>query len=230
MKLVEAAVRPAVEEDFPALSTVMADAFVARPIGAWLVPDVAERPALLHRYAHLVLTHGFEHGQVDTTDDLAAVTVWYRRLEPAPPAATWMYDLDRLLGPHAPRFALLHAYVDAVLPHTPHHHLAHVAARPGQGGAARALLVSHHLRLDAEGLPAYTEISSTRPREDLFAWLGYEPRSPILLEPGGPALWRMWRPQPGERLPGGLPRRVRLHRSATPFRGRVAAAAAPRFP
>jgi hypothetical protein len=230
MKLMEAAVRRATGDDIPALSTVMADALLDRPVAAWLVPDVAERPVLLHRYAHLVLTHGFEHGQVDTTDDRAAVTVWYSRLEPPAPAAAWMYDLHRLLGPHAPRFALLHAYVDAVLPHTPHHHLAHVAARPGQSGAARALLVSHHRRLDAEGLPAYTEVSSTRPREDLSAWLGYEPRSPILLEPGGPELWRMWRPQPGEQQPGGLPRRVRLHRSATPFRGRVASAAAPRSP
>ncbi|MEU9508573.1 N-acetyltransferase [Micromonospora sp. NPDC048170] len=230
MRLTETVVRRATGEEITPLTTVVADALMVQPVGAWLVPDAAERPAVLRRYAHLVLARGLAHGQVDTTDDHAAVTVWYPRSEPPPPAATWMYDLHRRLGPHASRFALLHAYVDAVLPYTPHHHLAHVAVRPGQDRALQALLASYHRTLDAEGLPAYAELSSAHPREGVFARLGYAPRSPVLLAPGGPALWRMWRPRPGTRVPGGLPRRVRLHRSATPLRGPVAPAAPPRSP
>ncbi|MFG2059401.1 N-acetyltransferase [Micromonospora sp. NPDC048930] len=230
MKLIDTTVRRATGEDLAALSTVVADALMAHAVGAWLVPDAAERPEVLYRYADLVVTHGLEYGQVDTTDDYAAVAVWYAQLEPPPPAAGWVFDLHRLLGRHAARFALLHAYVDAVHPHTPHHYLAQIAARSGQDAAANALLTDHHRLLDADGLPSCAEVDSDRPRDSLLARLGYQQRSPVLLEPGGPVLWRMWRPPPGGDQPGGLPRRVRLSRSATPFRGRVMPAASPRSP
>ncbi|MFG1954572.1 N-acetyltransferase [Micromonospora sp. NPDC048830] len=230
MKLMDTDVRRATGEDVAALSAVIADALAVGRLGAWLVPDVAERPGIVRRYAQFALRRGLAHGQVDTTDDRSAVTVWYPRLEPAAPAAAWMYDLHSLLGPHAARFALLHAYVDAVLPHTPHHYLAHAAFRPGQGEAGRALLASHHRVLEADGLPSYAEVCSDHPRDGLLARLGYQPRSPILLEPGGPALWRMWRPPSGSGQPGELPCRVPLHRTATPLRGRIISATPPRFP
>ncbi|WP_240638321.1 GPP34 family phosphoprotein [Micromonospora aurantiaca] len=194
-----------------------------------VVPDAAECPVVLRRYAQLVLARGVNEGQVDMTDDYAAVAVWYSRSESPAPAASWVYYLQRLLGSHATRFALLHAYVNAALPHTPHHYLAHLAARPGQSGAARGLLASYHHRLDAEGLPASTEVSGARPRESLVARLGYEPRSPVLLEPGGSALERMWRPASGGRRSDLLPSRVRAHRSAMPLRRR-ALPASPRSP
>jgi hypothetical protein len=163
------------------------------------------------------------------------VAVWFARLEPPPPAAAWVYDLHRRLGPHAHRFALLHACIDGLRPHRPHHQLAHVAVRPGYGDAAQALLATHHETLDLAGLPSSAECSSDRPRDGLLAEVGYQPRSPILLAPGGPALWRMWRPHPRNEqscgLAGGeLPRRVRLDRTATPFLGRVISAAPPRSP
>lgn len=229
MTFPETVIRRAAVKDIDALSEVVADTLMAQPTAAWLVPDVAKRSGVLRRYARLVLTRGFDEGQVDTTHNHAAVAVWYSRMEPPVPAASWVYDLKRILGPHAPRFALLHAYVDAVLPHTPHHYLAHIAARPAQSGAARAVLAGYHRRLDAEGLPAYAEVSGTRPRESVVARLGYEPRSPVLLEPGGPALWRMWRPASGDRRPNGLPCRVPAQRSAMPLRRRVVAAS-PRSP
>ncbi|PSK65008.1 hypothetical protein B0E53_03046 [Micromonospora sp. MH33] len=217
----ERVVRCAGIEDVDALSALVADMLMAQPTAAWLVSDEAERFGVLLTYARLLLRRGLSEGQVVTTEDQAAVAVWYSRLEPPAPAASWVYDLQRLLGPYGPRFALMHAYVDAVLPHTPHHYLAHLAARPGQSGAARAVLASYHRRLDAEGLPAYAEVSCARPRESVVARLGYEPRSPVLLEPGGPALWRMWRPTPGDRRPDGLPCRVRAHRFAMPLRPRA---------
>ncbi|WP_431945539.1 N-acetyltransferase [Micromonospora marina] len=229
MTFQEPVIRRAGTEDIDALSEVVADALMAQPTAAWLVPDVAVRAGVLHRYARLVLTRGLDEGQVDTTHDRTAVGVWYSRLEPPVPAASWVNDLQRFLGPHASRFALLHAYVDAVVPHTPHHYLAHFAARRGQSGAVRAVLAGYHRRLDAEGLPAYAEVSGARPRESVVARLGYEPRSPVLLEPGGPALWRMWRPAPGDRRPDGLSCRVRADRSAMPLRRR-AVPASPRSP
>lgn len=235
MSLMETAVRRATDEDVEPLSSVIADALMAQLLGVWLVPDVVKRPVVVRRYARLVLMQGLEHGRVDMTDDRAAVAVWYSRLEPPPPVAPWMYDLHRLLGPHAARFALLHVYVDGLRPHRPHHQLAHVAVRPGHGEAAQALLATYHQTLDLAGLPSCAECSSDRPGDGLLARVGYQPRSPVLLAPGGPVLWRMWRPQPdGEQscgpAGGGLPRRARLDRTATPFLGRVIPAAPPRSP
>lgn len=42
MKLVEATVRRATDEDVTVLSTVVADALMAQPVSAWLVPDLAD--------------------------------------------------------------------------------------------------------------------------------------------------------------------------------------------
>ncbi|MFY1585402.1 N-acetyltransferase [Micromonospora sp. WMMD734] len=210
------------EGDLDVLSPLVAESLSAGPVGGWLVPDATERSEVLGRYARLLLSWGLEHGQVDTTGDRSVVAVWRRRLEVPVPSAAWMYDLHRVLGPYASRFALWHAYLDAVVPHVPHAYLAHLATRPGHDDTVRALLTAHHRALDAEGLPAYAEVPGGRPREGLLAALGYEPRSPILLEPGGPALWRMWRPGPDSgRSCGGLPPRARLRRGMTPLRGRL---------
>ncbi|MEV6707744.1 N-acetyltransferase [Micromonospora wenchangensis] len=210
------------EGDFDVLSPLVAESLSAGPVGGWLVPDATERPEVLRRYARLLLSWGLEHGQVDTTGDRSVVAVWHRRLEVPVPAAAWMYDLHQALGRYASRFALWHAYLDAVVPQVPHAYLAHLAARPGRDDTVRALLAARHRVFDAEGLSAYAEVSGGRPRESLLAGLGYEPRSPILLEPGGPALWRMWRPAPGSgRSCGGLPPRARLRRGVTPLRGRL---------
>ncbi|MBM7086911.1 N-acetyltransferase [Micromonospora sp. MMS20-R2-29] len=194
----------------------------AGPVGAWLVPAVTDRPQVLRRYARLAVSWGLAHGRADTTVDRSAVAVWFRRGEVPVPSAVWMYDLHRVLGPHAPRFALWHAYLDAVVPHVPHAYLAHLATRPGQDDTARALLAAQHRVWDAEGLPAYAECPGGRPRDGVLAGCGYAPRSPILLEPGGPALWRMWRPAlDGGRSCGGLSPRVRLRRGVTLSRGRL---------
>ncbi|WP_307826239.1 N-acetyltransferase [Micromonospora humida] len=223
-------VRRASAADLDALSVLVAEALSVGAVGGWLVPDAADRPLVLRGYARLLMSWGLEHGQVDTTGDRSAVAVWLRRPEVPVPAAAWMYDLHQALGPHASRLALWHAYLDAVVPHVPHAYLAHLAARPGRDDTVRALLAARHRVFDAEGLPAYAEVSGGRPRESLLAALGYEPRSPILLEPDGPALWRMWRPGPGSgRSCGGLPPRARLRRGVTPLRGRLVPAP-PRSP
>ncbi|MEU4594677.1 GPP34 family phosphoprotein [Micromonospora aurantiaca (nom. illeg.)] len=67
-----------------------------------VVPDATERPVVLRRHAQLVLARGVDEGQVNMTDDYAAVAVWYSRLESPAPAASWVYYLQRLLGSHAP--------------------------------------------------------------------------------------------------------------------------------
>ncbi|MFJ8686499.1 N-acetyltransferase [Micromonospora wenchangensis] len=207
--------------DLDALSVLVAQALSAGPVGAWLVSDATERPLVVRRYARLLVSWGLEHGRVDTTGDRSVVAVWHRRVVAPVPSAGWMYDLHRVLGSHASRFALWHAYLDAVVPQVPHAYLAHLATRPGDEDVARVLLAAGLRGLDAEGLPSYAEVPGGRPREGVLAGLGFEPRSPILLEPGGPALWRLWRPAPDTGRCGGLPPRVRLRRGVTPLRGRL---------
>ncbi|MFI5851550.1 N-acetyltransferase [Micromonospora chalcea] len=202
-------------DDVPVLAALLAHDLWAGSLGAWLVPDAAVRDRALRRYAEFVLMYAVQHGRVDTTEDRAAVAVWFSRLEPPPTGAGWGCELRRLLGPFAARFVVLHA----VVPRTPHHYLAQFAARPGEGAAARALLASCHRVVDAEALPAYTQVCGSEPRESLLSQLGYLPRSPMLLEPGGPVLWRMYRPRRGGERRDGLPRRVRLHRAAAPSAG-----------
>ncbi|MEV6802914.1 N-acetyltransferase [Micromonospora rifamycinica] len=210
------------EADLDVLSPLVAQSLAAGPVGGWLVPDATERPQVLRRYARLLVSWGLRHGVVDTTGDRSVVAVWFRRVEVPVPSAGWMYDLHQALGPHASRFALWHAYLDAVVPPVPHAYLAHLATLPGHEDAARVLLAARHRVLDTEGLPAYAECLGGRPREGVLAGCGYTPRSPILLEPGGPALWRMWRPAPDTgRSCGGLPPRTRLRRGVTLLRGRV---------
>jgi hypothetical protein len=230
MNLSDTVTRRAAAENLAELFPVVADALMAGRLGAWLVPDATERVDVLRRYARFSLAGGLAHGQVDMTADRSAVAVWYVRPKPPLPAAEYRYDLRRLLGTHAARIELLHAYLEAACPHTPHHYLAHLAFRPGRGAAAKALVASHHRHLDAEALPAYADVIADQPREGLLAHLGYQLRSPILLEPGGPVLWRMVRPGLAGDQPDGLPRRIRLHPTATPLTGRVMPAASPPTP
>ncbi|MGC4778660.1 N-acetyltransferase [Micromonospora chalcea] len=223
LQVPDEAVVCATGDDVPVLAALLAHNLSAGSLGAWLVPDAAVRDRALRRYAEFVLMYAVQHGRVDTTEDRAAVAVWFSRLEPPPTGAGWGCELRRLLGPSAARFVVLHA----VVPRTPHHYLAQFAARPAGGAAARALLASCHRVVDAEALPAYTQVWGSEPRESLLSQLGYLPRSPMLLEPGGPVLWPMYRPRRGGERRDGLPRRVRLHRAAAPPAGAGPSASPP---
>lgn len=231
MRHTETGVRRATDGDAAAMSTLLAGTLMTGRLSVWLVPDPADRPNLMRQYAEYVVAQGLAHGTIDTTDDHTAAAIWHPRS--TPPPAVRQRDLEPILGPHTARFALLHAYADTVHPFTAHHYLAHLAVAPGlhQAAVGRALLASHHRLLDAAQLPAYAEVSTSRPRDGLLAACGYQPRSPILLRQGGPVVWRMWRPptHPDQaEAPGtGLPQRVRVHRTATPFRGTLLRAAPP---
>ncbi|WP_254876788.1 N-acetyltransferase [Verrucosispora sp. NA02020] len=227
------AVRPAHHGDSAALAALLAGQLHRQRLGAWLVPDPTARPTMLHSYARLIVAHALTHGRVDTTDDHTAVAIWHTR----PETSTAGHDtLPLLPGGRHGRFALLHTYTATVHPGTPHHHLAHLAVRPDQHGqaAGHALLTHHHRHTDPQALGAYADVSTHRPRDHLLARAGYLPRTPILLAPGGPVLWRMWRPPHPARHPRScaaeLPRRVRLHRAATPFHSTVLTTATPRSP
>ncbi|MEU9505384.1 GNAT family N-acetyltransferase [Micromonospora sp. NPDC048170] len=221
MQLVQCgvSVRRATIGDSDRLAALLAEALMDASVGAWLVPDKAERRPVLERYCRFAVEHGLEYGSVDTTDDVAAVAIWYPRIKPMPQLSRLLNsDLRRLVGAYVERFELLHVSTASVHPFVPHHCLAHLAvgSRHRGRGLGSRLLMSHQRVLDEVGLPAYTESTIERHRTGLYARLGYTPRCPVLLPLAGLALWRMWR-QPATRagatgLDALLPRRVRAHR------------------
>ncbi|MGC4885703.1 N-acetyltransferase [Micromonospora sp. DT227] len=195
---------------------MVADSLVVGALGAWLVPEVSERLPLLRAYARLLLNAGMRSGQVHTAGEDTAVSVWYERHLPRAAAGVTVEELHGALGRQADRFALLHACLAATIPAGPHAHLAVLAARPGRGQAAVALLEHHHRLLDNVGQPAYATLVTAEPRDSVLGQLGYVPRAPAQLAPAGPVLWRMWR-SPRSQPRGLYPRRARLHQVTTPY-------------
>ncbi|MEU7753733.1 GNAT family N-acetyltransferase [Micromonospora sp. NPDC049171] len=199
-------VRQAGRDDAADLISILAEAFFDGPVADWLVPDLSDRHAVYHRYFELVLNHGLENGQVDTTADLSAVAIWYPRTEPPPNVLEHPAVLEAATGVYAPKFALLDAVFEAFHPSEPHHYLAYAAVSPEQQnrGVGATLLSHHHRQLDALGMPAYLEASNLRNRE-LYVRLGYRAGPPLILPTTGPTIWRMWRGQPDAARPAGFP-------------------------
>ncbi len=75
--MIDPPIRPAEPVEGKALAQVIADAFHALPVTVWLVPDAAERRAIMPANFQLFVDHALEHGTVHTTDRLDAVAVWF---------------------------------------------------------------------------------------------------------------------------------------------------------
>ncbi|MEV6814472.1 GNAT family N-acetyltransferase [Micromonospora sp. NPDC051296] len=191
-------VRPATRTDAGPLIAVLAEAFHEGPLADWLIPDPDDRRTVYYRYFRDALQHGLQHGEVYTTGDQSAVTIWYPRLEPAPADTRQRLEtLERIAGPYAPKFVLLEEMFDAAHPDQPHHYLAYAAVDPARQnrGVGAAMLTHHHRRLDQLGLPAYLEASNMRNRR-LYLRHDYTAGLTIVLPSGGPTIWRMWRGAP----------------------------------
>lgn len=162
-------VRPARDEDVPALVEVMVAAFADDPVHHWLYPDAGTRPDVHRRLFAFLLRCGLRHGGVWTDTGLRGMALWvapgeqemtddetdvYLRMrredmgERAGPVGEALWAI----GASAPAepFALL----DFLAVH-PHHQ--------GQGlGTALATPVLD--RCDADGASAWLVSSSPRPQ------------------------------------------------------------------
>ncbi|MEU8370059.1 N-acetyltransferase [Micromonospora tulbaghiae] len=203
-------VQPATVVQADALVTVIASSLLRSAVARWLVPDTGARASLLRSYSRLLFEAGMRSGQVHTAARGAAVSIWYERRKFHATGGVSADELRRLLGRFADRFVSLHTCIEATIPQAPHAYLSVLGALPERNDAALALLRHRQQLLDAVGQPAYTAVCTAEPRETVFTPLGYVPRSPTLLAPGGPVLWRMWRPASSARA-DVLPRRARLH-------------------
>ncbi|MDG4796926.1 GNAT family N-acetyltransferase [Micromonospora sp. WMMD1082] len=194
----ELRIRPAAEADAAPLIAVLAEAFHAGPLAEWLIPDPGDRRAVYYRYFADAFYQGLARGQVYTTGDQAAVTIWYPRLAPAPTDShRRVEELEGIAGAYAPKFVLLEEMFDAFHPDEPHHYLAYAAVDPRRQnrGIGTALLTDYHRRLDELGLPAYLEASNLHNRR-IYLRHDYTAGPTIVLPTAGPPIWRMWRGAP----------------------------------
>lgn len=172
----------------------VADAFQMLPASAWLVPDATKREAVLAGNFEILVEHAMRWGLVCGTADRSAVAVWLPQgSEPTPPPEDYDARLAAACGKWTERFQHLDELFAASHPEPVHHHLAFLAVEPGRQrqGLGTALLRHHHEWLDAHGVPAYLEASSTVSR-DLYARHGYRGSEPFNL-PDGTPFFPMWR-------------------------------------
>jgi ribosomal protein S18 acetylase RimI-like enzyme len=209
---VSAGVRRAGAADLHAIGEAMAAAFVADPVGTWLVrQDSDDYRRIMPPYFSMLAGLGLESGSVyvlpsatrtaGTTpqpeERFDAVAVWMGAdwPEPAPPPVPDEATVE-LCGAHADRFhaldLALHRAHEGL---APHEHLWFLAVRPelqGNGLGAR-LLEEHHRVLDDAGVAGYLDASGPRSRR-LYRRHGYrDVREPFTLPDGGPPSYPMWR-------------------------------------
>ena len=179
-----------------AVTAVLAEAFLDGDLADWLVPHRERRRAVYADYFLIWAEFFLIHGQVDTTEDLDAVALWWpvgNKLVMDIPD----YDerLAKATGDALDRFVSLDMTMDLHHPmDKPHHYLAFLAVHPDrQGEGLGSALLAHHLgQLDADGVPAYLEATGTRNRM-LYVRHGYKLLMPVTI-PDGPDLYPMWRP------------------------------------
>jgi GNAT superfamily N-acetyltransferase len=195
-----AAVRTAERSEYPELARTLTRAFADDPVMAWFLPDVDRRLARMERFFRdLELRGPFgRHGEIFTTDDLAAVALWL------PPGRWRLGPVDQLrMLPGLIRLVSLRVLpsrlagfqaVERRHPSAPPHwYLATLGTDPhrqGQG-LGSALLADQLARCDADGLPSYLE-SSKESNVPFYERHGFVVTDTYDFA-DGPRLWLMWR-------------------------------------
>lgn len=189
------AVRDATPEDFPAVVTVLSDAFLYGDLAPWLVALLDDRTRIYPDYFAMLAEHALDHGQVQVTDDRCGVAVWYHHDgTDLPPIRDYDERLAKITAPYTARFVAMDDAMQRQHPHEPHHYLAFLAVSPDRhgNGYGGQLLRHHHAELDAAGISAYLEATGPRNRS-LYARHGYRQRDPYPIARSGPQLYPMWR-------------------------------------
>lgn len=202
------AVRAARDDDRDEIVRLIDLAFFDLDANQYLVPESADRSAVMRRYFAIHVGHALDKGllaQVATDGADGAVVgaaLWYHSDDPGPED----YD-DRTAAAVGPdrvqRFARFDHLLHEHTPETPHAYLGFLAVTPdrqGRGIGGR-LLREHHERLDAQQQPAYL-VASSAASARLYERHGYRPLEPLerhlLGLPNGRSMYRMWRaPQGG---------------------------------
>jgi ribosomal protein S18 acetylase RimI-like enzyme len=183
--------RPATSEDLPTLSRTLAAAFLDDPVFSYCYPDVAARQQILPRWFEIVTEAKLPHGEIYTTDDIAAGAVW------VPPGVEDDEQLGVTLAEISGRYAQTLFEIIELMgdkhPHEPHHYLFLLGTRPERQsqGIGSALMRPALEICDRDAMPAYLEATSERSKR-LYLRHGFEVTGELKL-PDGPSMWPMWR-------------------------------------
>lgn len=183
-------------DDVGAVTGTLAEGFLDGDLAGWLIPDRSTRRAVYAEYFWIFAEFFLQHGQVDITEDMDAVALWWPvDQELSMDIPNYNERLAKVTGSAVGRFVLLDMTMHANHPtRRPHQYLAFLAVQPDRRseGMGSALLAYRHARLDTHGAAAYLEATGVRNR-DLYERHGYKRRDPLPI-PNGPNLYPMWRP------------------------------------
>ena len=193
-------IRPAREDEIPAIGHLISLSFFDLAADAYLVPPLDDRLPVLADFFALLTEHAYKYGRVDVIDNpssegLAATAVWFDYTRESPDPENYEERLRALAGEYLDRFVALDELFEKHHPHDPHWHLAFLAVHPDhqEHGLGSLLMKRTHDELDAAGLPAYLEATNAN-NVRLYKRTGYAEMEPYeMLLPDGTPFFRMWR-------------------------------------
>jgi ribosomal protein S18 acetylase RimI-like enzyme len=193
-------IRPAREDEIPAIGHLISLSFFDLAADAYLVPPLDDRLPVLADFFALLTEHAYKYGRVDVIDNpdgtgLAAAAVWFDYTTESPDPENYEERLRSLAGEYLDRFQALDLLFEKHHPHDPHWHLAFLAVHPDhqEHGLGSRLMERTHTDLDQAGVPAYLEATNEN-NVRLYRRHGYADMDPFeMLLPDGTPFFRMWR-------------------------------------
>ncbi|MBL7261691.1 GNAT family N-acetyltransferase [Paractinoplanes lichenicola] len=193
-------IRPARDEEIPAVGHLISHSFFDLDANAYLVPPLDDRLKVMADFFTLLTEHAQKYGRVDVIDlpdggGLAATAVWFDYTREAPDPEAYEERLNALAGEYIDRFVALDLLFEKHHPHDAHWHLAFLAVHPDhqEHGLGSKLMARTHEELDKAGVPAYLEATNHN-NVRLYHRVGYADMDPFeMLLPDGTPFYRMWR-------------------------------------
>ena len=193
-------IRPAREDEIPAVGRLIGYSFNELPQDAYLVPPLEDRQTVMSDFFTLLTEHAHTYGRIDVIDrpdgsGLAGTAVWFDYTREAPDPDNYDERLAKLAGRYLDRFQALDELFAAHHPHDEHWHLAFLAVHPEEQhhGLGSMLMKHTHDELDAAGVPTYLEATNAD-NVRLYRRTGFVDMDPFeMLLPDGTPFFRMWR-------------------------------------
>ncbi|MFI5896751.1 GNAT family N-acetyltransferase [Actinoplanes sp. NPDC051513] len=193
-------IRPAREDEIPAVGHLVGLSFLDLPQCAYLVPPLEDRLSVTADYFTMLTEHAYRYGLVDVIDNpagggLAATAVWFDYTREAPDPENYEENLRSMAGEYLDRFQALDVIFEKHHPHDEHWHLAFLAVHPDhqEHGLGSKLMERKHAELGVAGVPAYLEATNEN-NVRLYRRHGYADMDPFeMLLPDGTPFFRMWR-------------------------------------
>ena len=181
------------------IAAILADAFAADPLFAWLLADVdaAERADRALAWWRFMVTHAPRGSELHMTGDGSAAACWHPPgVGSLPPAVVTGFRrmVGDVVGERAPVVFESFSRIARCAPPEPHWHLAAVGVVSGRRGRnlGSRLLAAMLGRCDRLRLPAYLESSSPR-NVGFYERLGFRVSGEVSTADGRVPLTLMWR-------------------------------------